>query len=215
MFSSFCPGRTVSSSLRACDEPCWAITFWSSFLHGARGRSRFMDGHHGHPGHHGHRSARSRVVACLLVKHHQPSLAPAPTLVRQHHRPGLAPAPPRSPIGNPALVSPYVERFSLWYWSAFGAWKVRDDGCLLVWFWSACSSGFGLLAFRLVFIWLTFGYRLVSVGLVLVLLVLACLLPFGSLVVRLSGPVLDSVDDVLDAWFAWFACLVCLLGSFG
>jgi hypothetical protein len=69
-----------------------------------------------------------------------------------------------------------------------------------------------LLAFRLVFVWFTFGYRLVSVGLVLVLLMLACLLPFGSLVVRSFGPVLDRVDDVLDAWFA---CLVSLLGSFG
>jgi hypothetical protein len=114
------------------------------------------------------------------------------------------PAPPRSPIGNPASVSTYVERFSLWYWSAFGAWKVRDDGCLLVWFWL-------LLAFRVVSVWFTFGYRLVSVGLVLVLLVLACLLPFGSWVVRSSGPVLDGVDDVLAAWFA---CLV-RLDSFG
>jgi hypothetical protein len=47
------------------------------------------------------------------------------------------------------------------------------------------------------------------------LLVLACLLPFGSLVVRSSGPVLDGVDDVLAAWFAWFACLVCLDGFDG
>jgi hypothetical protein len=78
-----------------------------------------------------------------------------------------------------------------------------------------CSFGLGLLAFHLVFVRLTFGYRLVSVDLVLVLLVLACLLPFGSLVVRSSGPVLDSVDDVLDAWFAWFACLVCLDGFVG
>jgi hypothetical protein len=73
----------------------------------------------------------------------------------------------------------------------------------------AYSFGFGCC---LLSVWFTFGYRLVSVGLVLVLLVLACLLPFGSLVVRSSGPVLDSVDDVLDAWFA---CLVCLDGFVG
>jgi hypothetical protein len=76
----------------------------------------------------------------------------------------------------------------------------------------ACSFGFGLLAFRLVFVRLTFGYRLVSVGLVLVSLVLACLLPFGSLVVRSSGPVLDGEDDMLAAWFA---CLVGLDGFVG
>jgi heme exporter protein D len=70
--------------------------------------------------------------------------------------------------------------------------------CLLVWFWSACFP-FG---FRSTYVWLSFGFRLILVRLVLVLLVLACLLPFGSLVVRSSGPVLDGVDDVLAAWFA-------------
>jgi hypothetical protein len=70
-------------------------------------------------------------------------------------------------------------------------------------------------SFRLTYVWLSFGFRSILVGLVLVLLVLACLLPFGSLVVPSSGPVLDSVDDVLDAWFAWFACLVCLDGFVG
>jgi hypothetical protein len=57
----------------------------------------------------------------------------------------------------------------------------------------ACSFGFGCSGD--------------AVGLVLVLLVLACWFLFGSLVVRPSGPVLDGVDGVLDAWFA---CLVCL-----
>jgi hypothetical protein len=70
-------------------------------------------------------------------------------------------------------------------------------------------------SFRLTYIWLSFRFRLILVGLVLVLLVLACLLPFGSLAVRSSGPVLNRVDGVLNAWFAWFAWLVCLLGSFG
>jgi hypothetical protein len=132
--------------------------------------------------------------------------------------PRSRPAPPRSPIGNSTLVSPYVERFSLWYWSAFGAWKVRDDECLLVCFWSACSFGFGMLAFRLVFVRLRFGYRLVPVGLVLVLLVLDCLLPFGCL---LSA----RRDRCWIVWMtcsklgllgllAWFACLV-RLDSFG
>jgi hypothetical protein len=83
----------------------------------------------------------------------------------------------------------------------------------------ACSFGFGLLA-RLVLVcllsvWLSFGFRSILVGLVLVLLVLACLLPFGCLFVRSSEPVLDSVDNVLDAWFAWFACLGCLDGVVG
>jgi fumarate reductase subunit D len=75
-------------------------------------------------------------------------------------------------------------------------------GCCLV----AAWSPFG---FRSTYVWLLFGFRSILVGLVLVLLVLACLLPFGYLVVRSSGPVLDSVDDLLDAWFACFACLVC------
>jgi hypothetical protein len=61
----------------------------------------------------------------------------------------------------------------------------------------ACSFGFGCC---LVSVWFPFGFRLV-------LLVLACLLVFGSLVVRTAGPVLDGVDDVLDAWFAYLVCL--------
>jgi hypothetical protein len=60
-----------------------------------------------------------------------------------------------------------------------------------------------LLGFRLVFVWFSFG-------LVLVLLVLVCWFPVGSLVVRSSGPVLDAVDDVLDV-----ICVVCLLCLFG
>jgi hypothetical protein len=55
----------------------------------------------------------------------------------------------------------------------------------------AAWSPFG---FRLGFVWFTFGLRLVSVG-----PARACLLLFGSLVVRSSGPVLDGVDAVLDA----------------
>jgi hypothetical protein len=70
----------------------------------------------------------------------------------------------------------------------------------------AAWSPFG---FRSAYVWLSFGFHSILVGLVLVVLVLACLLLVGSLVVRSSGPVLDGVDDVLDAWFA---CLVCLLG---
>jgi hypothetical protein len=72
-----------------------------------------------------------------------------------------------------------------------------------------------LLGLRLVFVWFSFDLRLVYAWFRLVVLVLACLLPFGSLVVRSSRPVLDGVDDVLDAWFAWFACLVCLDGFVG
>jgi hypothetical protein len=68
----------------------------------------------------------------------------------------------------------------------------------------AYSFGFGCC---LVSVWFSFGICWPAFGLRLVLFVLACLLPFGSLVVRSSGLVLDSVDDVLNAWFA---CLVCL-----
>jgi hypothetical protein len=67
---------------------------------------------------------------------------------------------------------------------------------LLVWFWL-------LLGFRLVSVWFSFG-------MVLVLLVLACLFLGGSLVVRASGPVLDAGDDVLDV-----ICLLYLLGFLG
>jgi hypothetical protein len=47
--------------------------------------------------------ARARVVARLPVKHHQPSLAPAPapTPVRQHHRPGLARSCPALLLATP------------------------------------------------------------------------------------------------------------------
>jgi hypothetical protein len=76
----------------------------------------------------------------------------------------------------------------------FGRFKMMD----------AYSFGFGCC---LVSVWFSFGIRWPAFGLRLVLLMLACLLPFGSLVVRSSGRVLDSVDDGLDAWFA---CLVSL-----
>jgi hypothetical protein len=61
----------------------------------------------------------------------------------------------------------------------------------------ACLFGFGCRGDAA---WFPFGFRLVLLG-------LACLFQFGSLVVRSSGPVLDGVDGVLDAWFA---CLVSL-----
>jgi hypothetical protein len=147
--------------------------------------------------------ARAWVVACLPVKHHQPSLAPS-----------LAPAPARAPtppprsrpvlpcftIGDPASVSSYVERFSLRSWSALesGRFELMD----------ACSFGFGCCG---VAAWFPFGFRLVFAWFGLVLLVLACWFLFGSLVVRPSGPVLDGVDGVLDVvCVVCLACLVCL-----
>jgi hypothetical protein len=93
------------------------------------------------------RSARAWVVACLLVKHHQPSLARGPgpyANITALVSPGLAPLLHRCP----ASVPPCVERLSLRSWSAFGAWKVRGDGCL--------CTGLVLAAARLLI-----GFRLV------------------------------------------------------
>jgi hypothetical protein len=61
---------------------------------------------------------------------------------------------------------------------------------------------------------LVFGWF--SFGLVLWLLVLACLFPVGSLVGRSSGLVRDGVADVPGAWFAWIVWSVGFAsGSFG
>jgi hypothetical protein len=123
-----------------------------------------------------------------------PGLAPP-----LHRFPASVPPVSRFPIGDPASILPYVERFSLRYWSAFGVWKVRDDGCLLVCIWlqRRCC---------LVSVWFSFGSRWFGLGLP----VLACWFLFGSLIVRSSGPVLDGVDDLLDV-----ICVVCLLGLLG
>jgi hypothetical protein len=142
-----------------CDEPCWAITFWPSFIHGAlihRSRSRFMDGHHGHPGHHGHSSARARVVACPSVKHHQPSLAPvpapAPTPAGQHHRPGLARL-------CPALLSATLLRYRRTLSGfPYGIGQRLEHGRFEMM--DAYSFGFGCC---LLSVWFSFGFRLVFV----------------------------------------------------
>jgi hypothetical protein len=98
---------------------------------------------------------------------------------------------PRPPIGNPASVSPYVERFSLRYCSGFTVWKVRGDGCLL-------------LVFRWVFVWFLSGSPLV-------LLVLVCWFPVGSLVARACLFVSGSFFGWLSArpdrcWMVWMTC---------
>jgi hypothetical protein len=142
--------------------PPSALVRPAAVTHGAlihRCRSRFIDGHHGHPGHHGHRSARAWVDACLSVKHHKPSLAPAPTPAGQHHHPGLTRLCPdplsatplryrRTLGGFPYGISQRLEhgRFAMMDAYPFGF------GCcsLSVWF------SFGR---RLVHVWLSFGFR--------------------------------------------------------
>jgi hypothetical protein len=105
----------------------------------------------------------------------------------QHHRPGFTPVLPRFPIGDTASTSPYVERFSSRYWSAFGVWKVRSDGSLLVWFWL-------LFGFRLAWFWSC-----------------SCLRVCFWLVLWLSAR-LDRCWMTWSMWFAWFAWIVWLVG---
>jgi hypothetical protein len=139
------------------------------------------------------------------VKHHQPSLAPAPgpTPVRQHHRHGLARTCPASrPVPRLGITdAPLRYRHALSGFPRGLGQRLESGRFELI---TACSFGFGCSGDAA---WFRFGFRLVRVGLVLVLLVLACWFLLGSSAVRSSGPVLDGVDGVLHALFA---CLVSL-----
>jgi hypothetical protein len=175
-----------------------------------------MDGHHGHPGHpgdHGHRSARTRAVACLSVKHHQPSLAPAPawTSAGQHHHPGLVRL-------CPTLLSATLLRYrrtlsgfphGIGQRLVHGRFEMMD----------AYSFGFGRC---LLSVWFSFGSRLVIVWFSLVWSwSCSCLLACFLLVLWLSarpdrcwiGWMTCSMLGLLGL-LAWFACSV-RLNSFG
>jgi hypothetical protein len=169
-----------------------------------------MDGHHGHPGHHGHRSAHARVVACLSVKHHQLSLAPAPALTPagQHHRPGIVRL-------CPALLSATLLR----YLRTLSGFHYGIGQCLVhgrFEMMDAYSFGFGCC---LLSVWFSFGLRLVIVWFSLVWSwSCSCLLAYFRLVLWLSA----RPDRCWMVWMmcsmlgllAWFACLV-RLDSFG
>jgi hypothetical protein len=137
---------------------------------------------------------------CLPTGKASPTITrPGPDPRTPTPSPRSRPVLPRFPIGTPLRYRRVLSDFpmvlvSAWSMEGSSRWMLARLVlvCLLVWFWL-------LLGFRSVIVWLS-----------LVLLVLACLLPFGSLVVRSSGLVVDRVDGVLNAWFAWSACLVCL-----
>jgi hypothetical protein len=152
------------------------------------------------------RFACAWVDACLPVERHRLSLAltralasPACTNQHQSYRHGFALVLPRFATGDPVSPSPYVGRFSLRYWSAFGVCKVGSDGCLLVWFWLP-------LGCCLVSVWFPFGFRLILVWFGFGLARVCVFVSGWFLVVRSPGPVLDGVDDVVAV-----ICLVCLV----